>query len=60
MIDGIHDCRLNQLQVFENDDGYLYAKSTYSGHSYQVEYCPVCGEKSKKSHIDHLTKYDRK
>lgn len=59
-----HDCRLNHLEIFTNEDGYLYAKATCwlpfgTPHVFQVEYCPVCGEKSKKSHIDHLTMYDR-
>lgn len=59
-----HDCRLRSLEVFEDDDGYFFVKDQYSlpsgrNHYLRVEYCPVCGMKSKKSHINHMTMYKR-
>ena len=59
-----HDCRLRSLEVFEDDDGYFFVKDQCNmpfgkSHYSRVEYCPVCGMKSKRSHIAHMTMFNR-
>lgn len=59
-----HDCRLRSLEVFEDEEGYLFVKDQCNmpfgrEHFSRVEYCPVCGMKGNKSHINHLTMYRR-
>ena len=51
-----HDCRIGYLEVRENEEGYLYLEwkksfGTVTG-PYRIEYCPVCGMKAKKSHVE--------
>ena len=59
-----HDCRLRSLEVFEDEDGYLYVKDQChmpfgKDHTFRVEYCPVCGQKGNRSHIAHMTMFNR-
>lgn len=59
-----HDCRLRSLEVFEDEDGYLFVKDQCNmtfgkEHFSRVEYCPICGMKGKKSNIPNLTMYPR-
>ena len=47
-----HDCRTDYLVTFEDKEGYLYIICTnifgvYPA-AFKVEYCPICGYKSKK------------
>ena len=58
-----HDCRINYLETSEDDEGYFYIEwkkvfGTVTG-KFKVEYCPVCGQKAKKSSIEHLTMHPR-
>ena len=59
-----HDCRLRSLEVFEDQDGYLFIKDQCNmpfgrEHTSRVEFCPICGMKGKKSHIEGWTMYPR-
>lgn len=59
-----HDCRLRSLEVFEDEDGYFFVKDQChmpfgKEHTFRVEYCPVCGMKGNKSHINNYTMYRR-
>jgi hypothetical protein len=59
-----HDCRLGHLEVVENKEGYLYLQDISlirlgTEKLSRIEYCPICGEKSKKSHIESITMFDR-
>lgn len=64
MIQRKHDCRLRSLEVFEDEDGSFFMRDQCNmpfgkEHTSRVEYCPVCGMKSKKSHLNHLKMYPR-
>lgn len=59
-----HDCRLRSLEVFEDEDGYLYCRDQChmpfgKDHTFRVEYCPVCGQKGNRSHIAHMRMFKR-
>ena len=59
-----HDCRLGKLEVFENQ-GLLFIRNmlpsmaTPEYLNFSVEYCPICGEKGKRSHIEGFKMYPR-
>lgn len=57
-----HNCRLGTIEVNEDKEGYLFIKyECYMPfgipHTLRIEYCPICGEKSKKSNVDHHKLY---
>ena len=59
-----HDCRLGYLEVVENNEGYLFLQDVSmirlgTEKLCRIEYCPICGQKSKKSHIESITMFDR-
>lgn len=58
-----HDCKMYNVEVVEEGD-FLYVKLNHPAmndfiNRWPVEHCPVCGEKSKNSHIAHLTMHPR-
>jgi hypothetical protein len=56
-----HDCRLRSLDVYEDEDGYLFLKDQFNmpfGKDSRVEYCPVCGMQGKKSHVGNFTTFE--
>jgi hypothetical protein len=59
-----HDCRLRSLEVFEDEEGYLFVRDQCHmllGKEVvsRVEYCPICGMKGKKSHVENINMYPR-
>ena len=58
-----HDCRIRDLEILENYDGFFFVKLnsllSMDDKIYPIEYCPVCGEKAKKSHIENIKLYPR-
>ena len=58
----MHDCSLNNLSVFEYNDLLFVRVKEHFGEIFYIskaEYCPVCGMKGKKSHIEGMTMYPR-
>lgn len=58
-----HDCRIGYLEVSEDKDGYLFLewKKVFGSVTgpFRIEYCPICGMKAKKSHIEKLQMFSR-
>jgi hypothetical protein len=55
-----HDCRIYYLETSEDHEGYLYLQWTKPFgfiEKFKVEYCPVCGMRSKKSSLENLTMF---
>lgn len=58
-----HDCRVGYLETSQDEEGYLYLEWTTAFTSntgkFKIEFCPICGQKAKKSILEHLTMFPR-
>jgi hypothetical protein len=58
-----HDCRMGYLETIEDQEGYLYLKWTtafaITTERFEIEFCPICGEKAKKSIVENLIMFPR-
>jgi len=58
-----HSCRINYLEISEDGEGFLYFewKKVFGTitNKFKIEYCPVCGQKAKKSSIEYLAIFPR-
>lgn len=58
-----HDCRMGDIEVHDDNHGNLFLVWefwTYPPIHHRIDFCPVCGEKSKESLCEMGARYQRK